>query len=357
MARFLMISALEAAPWGAAEELWQQTALVLGRRGHDVAVSVKRWDPVPPGVAALGAAGLRVRPRGEASAGPAAPDELMEDRLVLINQPDVFSGLPWMTRCRAAGRRYAVLTHYGALHEWPDDRIVFDLRDGYRDAARCFFVAQATAELVERQTAQRLRHRQVVRAPYKVARTARPPWPPGDGLRLACVARLDLEDKGQDTLLHLLASARWRARPVSLSLYGEGPHARLLAAMIEHLRLGSVTLRGYAESVEAIWAEHHALVLPSRAEGLPAVIVEAMLCGRPCLVSDVAGNAELLRDGITGFIATSPSDRDVDEALDRLWQARPHLRAMGEAAAGAARRLVPDNPAELFADALEALAR
>ena len=56
-----------------------------------------------------------------------------------------------------------------------------------------------------------------------------------------------------------------------------------------------------------IWAEHHALVLPSRFEGMPLVVVEAMLCGRPCIVTDVGGNAELIRDGINGFLAKAPT--------------------------------------------------
>ena len=69
--------------------------------------------------------------------------------------------------------------------------------------------------------------------------------------------------------------------------------------------LEKVTYGGFTEDVESIWASHHALVLPSRSEGLPLVVVEAMLCGRPAIVTDVAGNAELIQDGVSGFVAAA----------------------------------------------------
>lgn len=195
---------------------------------------------------------------------------------------------------------------------------------------------------------------QLVRAPFKVPHGGERPWPGRDtALRLACVGRLDLEDKGQDALLHVLARPPWRKRPVTLSLIGDGPHRALLQAMIREFALEDrVTLTGPVRDIQAVWDRHHALALASRAEGLPAVIVEAMLCGRPCVASDVAGNRELLDDGVTGFIARTPGDDDMAGALERLWAAPARLPAMGAAAAAAARAAVPPDPASVFADML-----
>ena len=41
--------------------------------------------------------------------------------------------------------------------------------------------------------------------------------------------------------------------------------------------------------------------------GVAAFVVEAMLCGRPCIATDVGGNRELIRDGINGFLANAPT--------------------------------------------------
>ena len=66
---------------------------------------------------------------------------------------------------------------------------------------------------------------------------------------------------------------------------------------------------------------------------MPLSVVEAMLCGRPCIVTDVAGNRELIRDNVNGFLAKAPTVELLDEAMNRAWENRHRLREMGEAAA------------------------
>jgi glycosyltransferase involved in cell wall biosynthesis len=107
--------------------------------------------------------------------------------------------------------------------------------------------------------------------------------------------------------------------------------------------------------VGSIWASHHALVLPSRYEGLPLSLVEAMLCGRPSIVTNVSGNTELLEDNVTGFVAAAPMPTFLDEALERAWARRADWQAIGAAAARQVRELVPSDPAGVFADELLAL--
>ncbi|MBI1265315.1 MAG: glycosyltransferase [Alphaproteobacteria bacterium] len=347
------ISALSAAPWGAAETLWADTALRLIARGCRVAASVRAWPQRPGPVAELASKGVEIEERSDE--GPGLLATAPGFCLTVLQQPDMFAATPWMTLCRQAGQAYVTLTHYGAIHEWPPGDTALALRAGFLGARANYFVSNASIALAARQSALRVLPRaQLVRAPFKVPHGGERPWPGRDtALRLACVGRLDLEDKGQDALLHVLARPPWRKRPVTLSLIGDGPHRALLQAMIRELALEDrVTLTGPVRDIQAVWDRHHALALASRAEGLPAVIVEAMLCGRPCVVSDVAGNRELLDDGVTGFIARTPGDDDMAGALERLWAARARLPAMGAAAAAAARAAVPPDPASVFADML-----
>jgi glycosyltransferase involved in cell wall biosynthesis len=89
---------------------------------------------------------------------------------------------------------------------------------------------------------------------------------------------------------------------------------------------------------------------------MPLTVVEAMLCGRPCIVTDVAGNRELVRDGINGFLAKAPTVDFLDEAMDRAWRSLGRLRDMGERAAVDVRQWVSADPAEDFVQELEVLA-
>jgi glycosyltransferase involved in cell wall biosynthesis len=74
---------------------------------------------------------------------------------------------------------------------------------------------------------------------------------------------------------------------------------------------------GHTESLDALWRQHHGLILPSRVEGLPLAMVEAMLRGRPVIATRVAGIPEVLEDGASGFLAAAPTVEHLDEAMQR----------------------------------------
>jgi glycosyltransferase involved in cell wall biosynthesis len=88
---------------------------------------------------------------------------------------------------------------------------------------------------------------------------------------------------------------------------------------------------------------------------MPLVLVEAMLCGRPAIVTDVAGARELVRDGVNGFLAKAPTVELLDEAMNRAWENRHRLKEMGEQAAIDVRKFVSPDPVEDFVRELLAL--
>jgi len=197
----------------------------------------------------------------------------------------------------------------------------------------------------------------IVRSPFKVAWDAKPPWPTSETLwRLACVGRLDTIAKGQDILLRVFAAEKWQNRPVEVSLFGSGPHEASLRTLVSTFGLADkIHFRGEIGLIESVWADHHALVLPSRFEGLPVALIEAMLCGRTAIVTDVAGGKEILEDGIYGFVAEGPTVTQLDCALERAWSSRAHWKELGGRAAVEIRRLVPRDPAAVFATLLQRL--
>jgi glycosyltransferase involved in cell wall biosynthesis len=113
-----------------------------------------------------------------------------------------------------------------------------------------------------------------------------------------------------------------------------------------------VRFAGHVNDGPGIWQTHQALVRPSRQEGLPLALVEAMLCGRPAIATDVGGIAELLVDGETGFLAAAPTVGALDAALERAWSARTDWPRLGAQAARRARATVPADPAAHFAEEL-----
>lgn len=367
--------------WGGSEELWAGTALWLARAGHSVQAFKTNVNAQQPQVRALRAAGCPVT-----ELAPAAPllrriasrlrpyrpaHELSQQRLrkglqsgqpqlVLISQGGNYDGHHFAAVCRQLKLPYVLLAQKASDNNLPPHQERTLVQQSYQSAHRAFFVSRHNLLLTQLQLGLALPAAEVVWNPYNVAFQGEAPWPaaPNGILQLACVARLYLADKGQDLLLQVLTQARWRQRPLHLTLYGAGPDEAAIRGMIAFLGLQTrVSLGGYQADIARLWRQHHALVLPSRHEGLPLALVEAMLSGRPAIATDAGGIAELLTDGETGFLAAAPTFQALDEALERAWLARASWPQLGAEAARQARASVPPDAAARLAQRLLLLAQ
>jgi glycosyltransferase involved in cell wall biosynthesis len=164
---------------------------------------------------------------------------------------------------------------------------------------------------------------------------------------MANVARLDAHCKGQDALLQTLSESRWRDRRWLLRFYGSGPDLPYLQRLAKFYNIADqVEFRGHVADVQSIWADNHLLVLPSRSEGTPLSLVEAMICGRPSVVTDVGGNTEWVDEPATGFVADAPSANSLNGALERAWEARDRWEVIGRRAHQAAVAKADPRPEE-----------
>ena len=118
-------------------------------------------------------------------------------------------------------------------------------------------------------------------------------------------------------LLPALAAARQRA-DIHLTLVGDGELRPEIEGLIAAQSLrGHVTLTGWLDEagVRAQLAASHALVLPSFAEGLPMVVMEAMAQGRPALATAIAGVPELVTPGETGWLVPAGDETALARAM------------------------------------------
>jgi glycosyltransferase involved in cell wall biosynthesis len=373
MKKIVFIAANENIRWGGSELLWSATAERFKRNGFEVWISVKGWNTPVKQIERLCSVGCRIFYRQTPSLVERLERRAFPGRffrrhirmlgvnaaLVVISQGGNSDGLDWMEAANANGLNYAALVQGASDLSWPEDTVAERLASAYERARAAYFVSEANLNLTRDQFASKLENGKLVRNPFNVRYDSRCPWPSDftHGLALACIARLDMGGKGQDLLMHVLNLPHWRERKVQVSLVGEGPNERVLHSMARKLRLSNVEFVGQLHNIEDVWARHHALVLPTRFEGMPLVVVEAMLCGRPCIVTDVGGSRELIRDDINGFLAKAPTVGLLDEAMNRAWDRREDLRSMGEIAASDVREWVSEDPAEDFARDLEALVR
>jgi glycosyltransferase involved in cell wall biosynthesis len=227
------------------------------------------------------------------------------------------------------------------------------MREAYARSRPACFVSRENLECVEAQLGMRLPDARIICNPWHRSADAAVPWPDDDHFaEIACVARLDPKSKGQDLLLRVMSQEKWKQRPVRIHLYGHGPCMASLTELSEMLGLKNTVFHGRTDDIAAVWRRNHAMILPSRYEGMPLAILEAMRCARPVITTDVAGNAEHVRDGWNGFVAAAPTVGLIDDALERAWSARSEWELMGQRARHDILSSVPENPYEAFASAL-----
>ena len=362
------------AGWGGSEELWSRTAVDLVSQGLPVSASVVEDALQHPRLRELAARGIELWPRplwyslrrhpwrriacGDRHPAAYALERLIHARLpalVVFSAGSPFPPIELFELCVRRKVPFALIVQCNLDDAWPPDAVADRYRAMLAAARRCFFVSHANLRLAENQIGGAIANAEVVWNPVNLAVNAPPPWPilgPNGEWRLACVGRLYPPQKGQDLLLQALAGPQWSGRPWQLQFYGYGPMRCGIERLADRLGLaGRVNFRGYT-AVEAIWAENHALVMPSRFEGLPLAMVEAMLCARPVVATDIAGHAEIIEDGESGFLAEAATVDALAAALERFWMRRAEAEAIGAAAARRIRQLHPPDPVRAFSDKL-----
>jgi glycosyltransferase involved in cell wall biosynthesis len=356
--------------FGGSEDLWSQSALRLAQQGHRVFVNYHYYEPLHPVLDALQTAGVMLDRRRPISPPPIGKRILRkmlrlpretdaqrerqwliksEPSLVCISQEMTFDGLHWMLRCLEMDIPYVVVAHSVSHTTWPDERLIQDLLKGYQGARCCFFVSEASRRLFEDQIGEDLNNARIVRNPFKVPYDLRLPWPDtSHGWRLGCVGRLQPATKGQDLLLRVLARDKWRQRNLTVGLYGGGSGEAALRRLAQRLGLHSVEFEGHTADIEQVWCKSHALVMPSRIENLPLSLVEAMLCARMAVVTDVGGIAELVTNGVSGFVSPAATVPLLDQALEVAWGKREDWQRMGTEARKAVEAFTSSDPVAEF---------
>lgn len=140
--------------------------------------------------------------------------------------------------------------------------------------------------------------------------------------------------KGVPVLLDAVARLHGEDPDVTLTLVGDGPDRGLIEARIAALGLDRVvTITGYLSQAEVAdqLARADVFVLPSFAEGVPVVLMEAMASRLPVVTTRIAGIPELVEDGVSGFVVPPGDATSLASRLGDLL-ADPDLRVQMGAA-------------------------
>lgn len=360
--------------WGGSEELWGRSIPILQERGFRISVvkeTINKNHPAFLKLLEINVELIEIYPKrsiqfklrnsiqkviGKIALVFKIIEQKYEDfssfiKILKSNSPSLvifaqginFDGLKLANQCLKLGIPYVVIAQKAVDFYWPYKTDRDMMLETLLKSEMIFFVSKHNLRLTEEQFGVRFSKAQIVFNPVKLSGNVVPYPKSTDVYKLACLGRLFIIDKGQDILVRIMAEQKWKNRPVVVSFIGEGFDEKAIKEMVDLLEVKNIEFKGHINDVEAMWEEYHALILPSRSEGLPLSMVEAMSAGRPVIVSNAGGNAELVEDGFTGFIGY-PNEESFGAAMERAWVNRDNWKQIGENASKFIAAKVPESP-------------
>ena len=157
-------------------------------------------------------------------------------------------------------------------------------------------------------------------------------WRLEGGPLILTIARLSYE-KGVDTLIEA-ASQVYRTHPAArFVVLGEGPDRPILQKRIDQLGLSAVVrLAGFEPNVFPALAAANIVCIPSKSEGMPNVLLEAMAMRKPIIATDVGGIPEAIESEKNGLLVPSQQPDTLARGLARLLDEPETARRWADAA-------------------------
>lgn len=219
----------------------------------------------------------------------------------------------------------------------------------FQDADRLYFVSHRNLEITRRHLGLPLRHAELIQVPIRIPRAGGAPWPELSVPAFAAIGRLE-PVKAFDILLSALAKSPGTTEAWYLNIYGEGAGQGEIQHQADALGIADrVRFHGFVSNLDEIWKDNHCLISASRDEGLPTVMIEALMYARPVIATRVGAATEWISEDKTGFTCEPGSVDALSKTIDRAWKVRSRWRTMGaDAHRRAVAKYLPDDALRLI---------
>lgn len=362
--------------WGGSEELWYQMAELALADGHEVLHLSYAHPHTHPKMQELESMGLKrfTRPAFRAS----SKNKLAEFAQLGLNfirkkfdksvdkifeaKPDVIlyvttayhiaSEKSLLKNLDSYTGKFFINVQLNATY-WRDvtDSDATVVAAAYKKANKVFFVSNANLKAAERHLCTTISNGEVLRNPVNLTEIKALDFPNTKVWNLAMVGNLSTIHKGQDVMLEVLAADKWKNENWKLNIYGTGNDEQYLKNLVAHYKLNDkVIFHGRVADMQEVWKQNHILLMPSLMEGMPLAVVEAMLCARPALVTDVGGNTDWIDDNVNGYVAAVASVTSLNEAFARAWNDKQNWESVGKKAFEKASQLYDKNAGKTLLD-------
>ncbi len=360
--RIAYISTLRNVSWGGSEELWFQSAEQAIEAGHELGIFVYDWPEEPAKLTLLRKKGAKIFKRArEFSRTKRIIEKAFRlaswnskhinpyKQIIEFNPATIVitDGATYYTAndrwlrsiLRNFERSYIIISQGNSPYSFPESRK--SALELFSNAKKVIFVSENNRMQAFHQLANKFGGTSIVQNPVNLPSFDLLELPDykNDTIHFAIVGRLSVSEKGQDIVIALMAEEFWRKSNVQIHIYGEGHDLQYLKELVAFYKVSDKIIFEGQMSVNEIWKQCQVLLMPSINEGTPLTLLEAMVIGRVCIVTDVGGNAEWIKDGVNGYLAEAPTQlllsKKMKEAVTGIQQwpeisKRAHADAMAK---------------------------
>lgn len=201
----------------------------------------------------------------------------------------------------AASIPLIVAEHYVSADLEITDEQLNRIRAIYRQAYAVIACCDENRILLQQKFGLHAKRQVVVRYGITLREGGSRPEMAPENIRAIITARLT-QRKGIDVLIRAVAALPLEIRKrIRFTVVGDGEEETTLKQMAENLGVTEViNFLGWSNDVETLLRSHDLFILPSRSEGQPIALMEALSAGLPCIASAVSGIPELLGEGSHG---------------------------------------------------------
>jgi glycosyltransferase involved in cell wall biosynthesis len=369
--------------WGGSEELWLLNLKESLNRGHNPIVCVKYVSSKHEKYNEIEALGVKVYYLSDQNPGifKRIKNKLLRSKeglgklpplifdlkniyfqneihKVIINQGGTFTFIGhleilWMLD--SLDTEFYLISQWNCEHQVFRQKVFDKIRFYISKFKHVFFVSNRNREVAERQICYRFGdNSSVVLNPIKNGLANNSIKHEQSGvITLAFIGRLDCATKGLDLLFQAIYQLR-NEYSIRLNLYGNGEDEQYLKSLSKFYGLEEVIkFNGPYDSLNSVWVENKALILPSISEGMPLTVLETMSMGIPVITTDVGGNSDFVVNGVTGFLIEAPTVHHIKNKLVEAFQLRLEWNNIGENALTLMKKYVANRSRFELLDKLE----